>query len=175
MCRNIDIFSSKEKGFSWWWLGVKVGVVTALIIWWWLENQNKKFLLEESPEELYGNAKSIPLPEDDTPQGEGIPVAEALQVEMPAVPVVLPTEPDDLTIIEGIGPKINAALQESGIRTFSQLAASKRGVLHQILLDAGIRIGFPETWPEQAALAAKADWAALEGLQNGLQGGRRVD
>ena len=46
--------------------------------------------------------------------------------------------------------------------------------IKKILKDAGIRIGYPDTWPEQAALAAKNDWDALTVFQGKLQGGRRV-
>ena len=169
MFRKISFFSSEDKKISWWWLGIKVGVVAALIIWWWLENKNKKIIQETASIEPREDTQSIPLPEEETSQ------VDVLTEEMPESPAALPTEPDDLTKIEGIGPKINATLQEAGIRTFLQLAASKPAVLKQVLTDAGIRIGYPDTWPEQAALAAKADWTALEELQSSLQGGRRVD
>lgn len=169
MFRKIGFFSSENKNISWWWLGIKVGVVAALIIWWWLENKNKKIIQETASIEPRDDTQSIPLPEEETSQ------VDVLAEEMPESPAAPPTEPDDLTKIEGIGPKINATLQEAGIRTFLQLAASKPAVLKQILTDAGIRIGYPDTWPEQAALAAKADWTALEELQSSLQGGRRVD
>ncbi len=167
MFRKIDFFSSEDKNFSWWWFGIKVGVIAALIIWWWLEN--KKFSQETTSIEPREEPQSIQLPEKETSQ------VDILAEEMAKSPVAPPTEPDDLTKIEGIGPKINATLQEAGVRTFLQLAASKPAVLKQVLTDAGIRVGFPDTWPEQAALAAKADWTTLEELQSSLQGGRRVN
>jgi predicted flap endonuclease-1-like 5' DNA nuclease len=173
MFRNIGFCSSKDKSFSWWWLGVKIGVVTALIVWWWLENKGKKYTQKAPAKEPRDEIQSIPLPTEDTPPGEA-PLAEAVQAETPEPPATPPTEPDDLTKIEGIGPKINAALQEAGIRTYLQLADAKPAAIKQILSDAGIRIGFPDTWPEQAALAAKADWSALKALQSSLQGGRRA-
>jgi hypothetical protein len=43
-----------------------------------------------------------------------------------------------------------------------------------ILRDAGVRVPYPETWPEQAALAAAGNWEVLENLQDILQGGRRI-
>ncbi|MBC8496999.1 MAG: hypothetical protein H8D37_04990 [Chloroflexi bacterium] len=46
--------------------------------------------------------------------------------------------------------------------------------LQTLLDDAGIRLGNPATWPEQARLAASGDWDALEKLQDELQGGRRA-
>jgi predicted flap endonuclease-1-like 5' DNA nuclease len=82
--------------------------------------------------------------------------------------------PDDLKRIEGIGPKISKLLNEAGITTFSQLAASSVSQLEQIVRNAGISIADPGTWPEQAILAAEGDWDALRDLQDRLKGGRRV-
>ncbi len=82
--------------------------------------------------------------------------------------------PDDLKRIEGIGPKIAAVLREAGIVTFAQLAASDAGRIRQVLRAGGVRIAFPETWPEQAGLAAAGEWEMLKALQAELKGGRRV-
>ena len=166
MFHKIPFFSSKDKGFSWWWLGVKVGVVTAVIIWWWLENRRQKSTPQTPGRALEEERLSIPLPVEDMDPGEPSQAA-------PVAPQA-PVTPDDLTKIEGIGPKINATLQQAGIRTYAQLAASKPAILKQILLDAGVRIGFPDTWPEQAVLAAKDDWDALATFKSSLKGGRRV-
>jgi predicted flap endonuclease-1-like 5' DNA nuclease len=89
-------------------------------------------------------------------------------------PHAAPPMPDDLAIIEGIGPKIAAILRDAGITTFAQLAAADIEQLEQIVRqDAGLHIAFPDTWPEQARLAAAGDWMALETLQTALKGGRR--
>lgn len=69
---------------------------------------------------------------------------------------------DDLAIIDGIGPKINTILQDAGIRTFADLANTQVSRLEQILRDSNLRIANPETWPEQARLAATGDWSKLE-------------
>ena len=96
--------------------------------------------------------------------------AEAAEADM-----VAPIEPDDLKRIEGIGPKIEQILQEAGIFTFAQLAAAEVSHLEKIVReDAGLRIAFPASWPEQASLAAAGDWAALAHLQDELQAGREV-
>ncbi len=80
---------------------------------------------------------------------------------------------DDLTRIEGIGPKIAAVLQAAGVRTFAQLAALSVDQIKAIL-EGRVRIARPDTWPEQAALAAAGDWDGLTALQNALKGGRRM-
>ncbi len=84
-----------------------------------------------------------------------------------------PKAPDDLKRIEGIGPKISSILNESGITTFAALATSDPAHLQQVLDDAGIRLAFPESWPEQAALAAAGKWEELGTLQENLKGGRK--
>ncbi len=85
-----------------------------------------------------------------------------------------PTAPDDLKHIEGIGPKIAAVLQEAGVATFEALVSTTVERLQTILDDSGIRLAWPETWPEQAQLAAAGGWTALNALQDELHAGRRV-
>ena len=169
MSRKFGVLSSDDRKITWWWLGIKVGVVVGLIVWWWLENQDKKNTKNAAGETALNNNQSIPLPMDDSSPEEPI------TSESPSPSADQPAGRDDLTKIEGIGPKINQTLQEAGIQTYRQLAASDPALLKQILLDANIRIGFPDTWPEQAALAAKADWSGLTEFQSELQGGRRRD
>lgn len=86
---------------------------------------------------------------------------------------VIPTD-DNLRRIEGVGPKIAAALKAAGIRSYGQLATLEIAQLEAILKKAGIRLAFPDTWPEQAAYANRADWEGLAAFQATLQRGRRV-
>ncbi|MBN2501532.1 MAG: hypothetical protein JXB38_12190 [Anaerolineales bacterium] len=81
---------------------------------------------------------------------------------------------DDLTKIEGIGPKISQILSKEGITTFTALAATEESRLEAILEAAGSRFSLaePETWPEQAELAAAGKWDELTALQDRLTGGR---
>jgi predicted flap endonuclease-1-like 5' DNA nuclease len=83
------------------------------------------------------------------------------------------TSPDDMTKIEGVGPKISSLLENAGITTFSQLASTSVEQLRQILQDANLGFANPETWPEQASLAAAGQWAELSQLQGSLKRGRR--
>ncbi len=73
---------------------------------------------------------------------------------------------DDLTVLDGIGPRIAAALQEAGIHTYDQLADQTTEALHNILSGARVRIvGTVErslpTWPRQAQYAAAGDFDGL--------------
>jgi len=83
-------------------------------------------------------------------------------------------EPDDLTRIEGIGPKIQELLYAANIHTFAKLAKTDTARLKGILNDAGDRFQMhePKTWPEQAQLAADGRWEELDKLQDLLRGGR---
>jgi uncharacterized protein (DUF697 family) len=103
---------------------------------------------------------------------------EVVSAEKPVVEGKPATEPlpsghDDLTRIEGIGPKISEMLQDRGIATFTQLAETDVDRLRQILHEANLRMSDPGTWPEQAKLAAAGQWEALDALQKKLTAGRR--
>lgn len=88
--------------------------------------------------------------------------------------VISLTEADDLTKIEGIGPKIREVLEKADIRSFRSLSETSLERLHNMLEQAGQRFKThdPSTWPEQAALAAKGAWEKLEAWQKTLKGGR---
>ena len=81
---------------------------------------------------------------------------------------------DDLTRIEGIGPKIQNLLQEAGFRTYASLSRASNKRLNKVLEDAGSRFKSrdPESWPRQASLAAKGEWDQLDELQDELSAGR---
>ncbi len=82
---------------------------------------------------------------------------------------------DDLKLIEGVGPKIAEILQAAGIDTFAALAAKSADEVREILLAQGSRYKMfdPETWPEQAQLAADGKMDELQTLKDSLQGGRK--
>ncbi len=103
-------------------------------------------------------------------------VTEIIQAAIPSSAPPIATM-DDLTLIEGIGPKIEGLLKAAGINTFAQLARSSTDTLKQILTDAGprFRMHNPTTWPQQAQLAANGDIESLKTLQDELKGGRFVE
>jgi len=74
---------------------------------------------------------------------------------------------DDLTIIDGIGPKISAALIAAGIPSFAELARTPESRIREILEAAQLRIvgsvsaSIP-TWSYQAQLAADDRLSELE-------------
>lgn len=68
----------------------------------------------------------------------------------------VPKPEDDLTVVEGIGPKIDEILKQNGIRTYSQLARTDVSQLETILDKAGVSfcMADPASRPEQASWAA---------------------
>jgi predicted flap endonuclease-1-like 5' DNA nuclease len=107
--------------------------------------------------------------------GEAAPVAqEEAGAAASATAEAAPSKPDNLTRIEGIGPKIAGLLQEANIATFDQLAAAEVSRLEEILEAADLHMIDPTTWPEQASLAASGEWETLQALQDLLKGGRRA-
>jgi large subunit ribosomal protein L21 len=81
---------------------------------------------------------------------------------------------DDLTIVEGIGPKIADLLIADGIVTFADLASAKVEAIAAILGKAGSSFSThkPDTWPQQAALARDGKMDELKALQDALDGGK---
>jgi predicted flap endonuclease-1-like 5' DNA nuclease len=140
--------------------------LTALLLWWWLRRRPEEEVILRTKLGTITRARGI-----------GEPPAEPAQVSPVEGPALSPVEgppADDLTRIAGIGPKISNVLQGAGIATYAQLAATDVDRLRQILDESGIRLANPDTWPEQARLAAAGDWDALKRLQGQLKGGRRV-
>ena len=81
--------------------------------------------------------------------------------------------PNDLTVVEGIGPKINELFNNVGVVTFAQLAKQTLPQMQKVLDDAGARykLAKPGTWAQQASLAAENKWSELKALQDKLSGG----
>ncbi len=82
--------------------------------------------------------------------------------------------PDDLTLIEGIGPVISRLLQSKGITTYARLAQADPQDLNRFMKEANLRLANTSTWSEQARIAASGDFDALRTYQTRLKGGREV-
>ena len=97
---------------------------------------------------------------------------ELSDVEVMDAPVNV--EADDLTLIEGIGPKVAKVLGEAGILTFAQLAQANADDIQNILNEADLKMMDATSWPAQAKLAAANDMDGLKKMQDKLSGGRKV-
>lgn len=133
---------------DWWWI-LLILLVVILILWWALRR----------------NAAATDIPAHHE---------EENNMKSSVIAPISPTAQDDLEIIEGIGPKISFILKEAGIASFAQLAQEDPVHLKGLLDKAGLRLGDPTTWPEQAKLAAEGKMDDLQKLQDSLKGGRKA-
>jgi predicted flap endonuclease-1-like 5' DNA nuclease len=158
---STSLFQENQPSSTSGWLWFIIVLAIILIVAWRLISNRRR---EEFP--TTHHAEEIHPPEVET----SIVTIEtrATAPEVPASP------PDDLVVIEGIGPKISSVLQANGITTFAQLATTEPSQLQEILLKEGLRLADPTTWPAQARLAASGDWDGLSILQARLKGGRQA-
>ncbi len=143
---------------GWVWYLLVVLIVLGAILW-WMYSQTKKQQKEqqqqkeqpptEPKKQMVSEASELP----DQKQKRG--------------------EKDDLTKIEGIGPKVAKVLSGAGITSFDSLAEADPVEVKSVLNDAGLQMMSPEGWIEQAQFAAREDWDGLQKLQDELKGGRR--
>jgi large subunit ribosomal protein L17 len=83
---------------------------------------------------------------------------------------------DDLTKIEGVGPKIAETLVAAGLNSFAAVAASTPEQIKEILDNAegNFAAHDPETWTKQAEMAAAGKWDELKAWQDELDGGKEA-
>ena len=81
--------------------------------------------------------------------------------------------PDDLTKIEGIGPKAAEALIAAGIATYADLAGAEVENMKTLLTEASPRLAHldPGSWAKQAKMAADGNWDELKEWQDNAKGG----
>ena len=117
---------------------LRMAVFSMLILLWCLINQRKKEQKEQPHLKIKIDAGEKIQPSTASTQPEVTGVQEKIQ------------EPDDLTQISGIGPKISGILQDAGITNYAQLAGADEDEIRQILNEVGLRMGDPESWIQQA-------------------------
>ncbi|WP_299058759.1 hypothetical protein [uncultured Polaribacter sp.] len=81
---------------------------------------------------------------------------------------------DDLTVVEGIGPKIKELFHNHNIKTWQALGNTSVEKCQEVLDSGGERfkVHKPGTWPKQAELASKGKWEELLKWQDELDGGK---
>ena len=143
---NLLSETSHETDLTWLlWLVLAIFVVV-VIVGWMTSRKNE----EEAPAEVHASAH------DDAHTEE------------------VAADPDNLTKLEGIGPKVSGVLAAAGYTTFAGLAAADVDAVREVLKEAGLQMMDPAGWIEQAELAAKGDMDGLAKLQDELKGGRRA-
>ncbi len=100
-------------------------------------------------------------------------VAEKKPVAKKSAPKKAAKKADDLTKIEGIGPKAAEALVAAGLATFADLGKAKVPAIQKILDESDGKFGMmkPATWPKQAKMAADDKWDELKKWQDEMDGG----
>jgi predicted flap endonuclease-1-like 5' DNA nuclease len=149
----------------WFIIGLILGLIVGYVFSWSVFKRR----ITEKEDRLRALQKS--LAEKEREVGS---LGEQLQAQKTAAAAPPPPAPDDLKVIEGIGPKISELLQGAGISTFAELARANVSRLEEILKEARLEMTDPRTWPDQATLAAVGRWDALQVLQDELKGGRQV-
>jgi len=131
MINKLPPFTSQNKSRSFWWFGLKLGILAAIALWWWLQDD-----LEDRDNGTYDRFELAPDVPDDTSSAND---------------KVVETVPDDITEIDGIGPKYAQVLKAAGVVSFVQLALLHPDDIRNIFKAAGERVPNPNTWPKQAA------------------------
>jgi predicted flap endonuclease-1-like 5' DNA nuclease len=86
----------------------------------------------------------------------------AVKVKAPATPKIV--IPDNLELLKGIGPKLNASLKSIGITQFAQVAAWKAADIKEVDAKLGNFAGrvSRDNWVDQAKLLSKGDVVNFE-------------
>lgn len=106
----------------------------------------------EEPADVDPTAPPVVVPHPAAPDAE-----PADQAPVAAESGSEPETKDDFRRIQGVGPKMAAALHAAGIRSYRQLAELDEPALREMIRAAGLRgaASLP-TWPQQAKALAKA-------------------
>jgi predicted flap endonuclease-1-like 5' DNA nuclease len=81
---------------------------------------------------------------------------------------------NDLTIVEGIGPKIQELFHNHDVKTWKALSECSVDKCQIVLNSGGDRFKMlkPSTWPKQAKFAFEGKWQELLKWQDELDGGK---
>ncbi len=131
---------------------------------------------EEKPKKE--KAEKAPEPTPETVETKAPPVVAKTtenEVNVEAVEEAVETEgkADDLTKIEGVGPKAAEALTNAGLSTYAKVALADADKMKEVLTEASSRMAHldPTSWPKQAQMAADGKWDELKEWQDSVKGG----
>lgn len=149
------------------------------------EGKDSTTEIEEAPVVAAGNDTPKPTPE--TVETKAPPVVaktpkpeidveatkEAVAEENEAPKKEKSAKSDDLTKIEGVGPKAAEAMVAAGIDTYANVAKADADKIKEILTESSSRMAHldPTSWPKQAQMAADGKWDELQEWQDNAKGG----
>ncbi len=149
------------------WAGIICAILVGLFFLFWPRRRGRR-----DAEPLLSHAQPAPLPYKPPAVQPAVTVSRAAPEPVP--PKKPDDRADDLTLLEGIGPKIAAALNAAGIKTYARLAALPPEEIERIVKAAGVRmVGHAESWPRQARLAADGKLDELKAYQQTLRASRK--
>lgn len=164
-----------------WWQHILLLIIAAILgyIIGYISSRSAKGALEAELDSLSGDLNDCLKSKRSAPAPATVatPVVAAASVAAAAFVAPKPAvsgKPDDLKVVEGIGPKIEQLFHNAGIKTFVALSETHPDRLTEILRAAGPRYQMhnPETWPKQARMAADGKFEELKAWQDELNKGR---
>src|SRR5690606_5841280 len=140
-----------------------------------IENAKLKSELETCKKRLSGNKLPKEQPTDallDSPRTDTVPKPVETR-EFKAL-FGRAFKADDLKIVEGIGPKIEALFHQHNIKSWKELSQTTAGRCQEILDSGGkrYRIHDPASWPMQAKMADQGKWKQLSQWQERHRAGK---
>ncbi len=127
-------------------------VVILFALRWWLKRKDRRIGAPAGPPTVQV-LRVAPYARPVSPEETTLPQPTQAAAEGP----VTVTSGDDLTRIQGIGPKVAALLKSAGIHSFAELAEQNEASLRALLREAGLPMINPAAWPEQARQMAAED------------------
>ena len=122
---------------------------------------------EEAPKAEVKEEAKAETPKEEAPKVE----EKAPEAKAETAPKAADAKPDDLTKVEGIGPKTAEALAAGWVATYDDL--SKKTPEEVTALIAEVRGSHvTDTWPKQAEMAAAGKWDELKTWQDEMDGGK---
>lgn len=139
------------------WALVLITLVIGVAVAWWIFAANRKTRVELVPGEEGGAAARR-----NQALIDAAPAAVKLDTPPPAAAVAA-TAADDLSLIKGVGPRLQAQLLELGVSSFAQIGAWDDAEIDRIDAQLGRFAGRirRDSWVEQARLLAAGDSAGF--------------
>lgn len=160
------------------WLLVIAALLALVLVAWWVFVASRRTRVEidrrdedgaaarrnqaliDAPPAAASFDAEIPPP---TPQGLA-GIGEAVAAAAAPVPIEVPDDADNLSMIKGLGPKLADQLRALGVTRFTQIAAWDDAEIDRIDAQLGRFQGRirRDDWPGQARLLAEGDAAGYE-------------
>lgn len=141
-------------------------------------NGHRQYLTKIAINGIALNGKKAEKKAEPKAEAKSTPKAEAKPevVAEPKAKAAPKAKADDLTKIEGVGPKIAELLVAAGLNSFAAVAASDTDAIKAILEEGGSQFNAhdPSTWTQQAQMAADGKWDELKTWQDELDGGKKA-